>query len=206
MKQLGAWCAIGGLLYCCAAGLFVTWIGQGAALDYLPRPLVELGFFGFIGFGLLSWPTLGFGLLAAVMWRGKRKVGLALACGALLVMASSGPVTRLAMRLRQAWLERVVAEAEPLVRGLSAMEATQAEGLAASFRSPSLRGRRFAYRRSGDGWELSLPPPPILFGTTDRFFYRSDQRYPEIERLADGRVDGRYERVGSWAYFHDNDE
>ena len=45
-----------------------------------------------------------------------------------------------------------------------------------------------------------------MFGTTDRLLYRSDHVYPETELLSDGRIDGRYERIGDWAYFNDYDE
>ncbi len=187
--------------------MFVIWVGQSSALRYVPRSLVMFGFVCFVIAPVLSWPMAVGGAVAAVWWKRRRREIVLVTCGSLVVIASARPIMRLGMHERQAWLVRVSREADPLIRALSGVSAAgEAQGLAASFVSPSLGGRRFSYRSSGRAWEVSFIAPPLLFGTTDRFLYRSDQQYPEKEYLPDGREDGWYERVGQWAYFHDNDE
>lgn len=185
-------------LYAISAALFVAWFGHPRTAEHLPQSLVTSGAAIYPLFVLASAPMA---VLGGLLWFRKslRVTATTMVCAAVGIFVSAHFVQSTGWGHRREWLQRVAEEAEPLLRTLADSDRSRAPGLVRAHRSPSLGTRTLEYHEVDGTWELSLVSP-TQFGTTDRFFYRADHIYPQSSR------DGWYEKIGTWAYLHDEDQ
>src|SRR5262249_37432537 len=150
-------------LYLTTAAIYVAWLGHPRGADRIPHVVLTLGALLFPLMGLAALSAVVGGIGVAVFSRSLRERATSVGGMALAILISMPLVTRLAWKVRREWLGRIVTEAAPLVKALSAAKgARRADELVAAFPIPGLASRHFDYHEADGRWELSLTTPAMF--------------------------------------------